>query len=117
MGYMWAGFSILTWCIGLAIIMVLCFQDRFLPFFQDLLHWSGWQIIAKLSYAAYLIHTCVLILNFCQLDSPIHYAFGTFFYNFFAFVLLSLFSACVLWLFIEKPLANLQMQLLGGGGD
>lgn len=114
---LWAAFSIPTWCVGLCIIMVLCFQRRFIPIWQDFLCLSMWQPFAKLSYAAYLIHTTVLILDFCQYGEPIGYNANIFFYKYVSFVALSLLAAYILYVTVEKPLANLQMKLLGGGGE
>merc|ERR1712232_1267958 len=53
--YLWAGFSIPAWSLGLGIIMILCFQRRFIPLLQDVLCLGLWQPLAKLSFAAYLI--------------------------------------------------------------
>lgn len=113
----WAGFSISTWCIGLCIIMVLCFQDRFLPLLQGFLNLSWWQPFAKLSYAVYLIHTSILILNYCQRYLPVEYTFSDFVFNFVHFVVLSLLAAFVLYMFVEKPLTNLHMKVLAGSRD
>jgi len=115
--YMWGAFSILTWCIGLAIIMVLCFLNRFLPLFQGFLHLDIWQSLAKLTYATYLIHPCILILSFCQRAGPVDYSTTSFAFDYISFLISSLAAALVLFMVIEKPLANLQMQVLGGNRD
>lgn len=115
--YMWAAFGILAWCCGLGITMILCFQGRFLPLLENILNLPMWQPIAKLSYSTYLIHTSVLIMDFCQQDSPIEYMPSTMFFNFVAFTATSLFAAFWIYMFVEKPAANLQMKLLGGGGE
>eukprot|EP00411_Alexandrium_monilatum_P121487 CAMPEP_0175648046 /NCGR_PEP_ID=MMETSP0097-20121207/8135_1 /TAXON_ID=311494 /ORGANISM="Alexandrium monilatum, Strain CCMP3105" /LENGTH=809 /DNA_ID=CAMNT_0016953963 /DNA_START=42 /DNA_END=2471 /DNA_ORIENTATION=+ len=106
--YLWGGFSILTWCVGLGIVMVLCFQGRFLPLFQDFLCLEVWQPIAKLTYAAYLIHTGVITLNYCQRDRPVDWSASGFTYNCVSFIVVSLAAAFCLWIAVEKPLANLQ---------
>jgi len=115
--YMWGAFGILTWCIGLAIIMVLCFQNRFLPLIQDFLHLDMWQCLAKLTYATYLIHPCILILSFCQRDGPVDFGTPSFAFDYVSFLISSLASAFCLLMVVEKPLANLQMQVLGGSRD
>jgi peptidoglycan/LPS O-acetylase OafA/YrhL len=115
--YLWAGFSIPVWAIGMSIIIHLCIQDRFLPLLQPFLCQPFWQPIAKLTYAAYLIHTAVLILNFCQRDQEYFYAGSIYFFAVIAFIVVSMALAAVLHVLVEKPLANLQMKLLGGGGD
>jgi peptidoglycan/LPS O-acetylase OafA/YrhL len=112
--YLWAGLSIPTWAAGIAIIMVLCFQRRFLPMMQNLLCHSFWQPLAKLSYAVYLIHTSVLILDFCQRQMMVSYIASLFAYQLVSYVALAMFAAYCLYMSVEKPLANLQMQLLGG---
>merc|ERR1740121_1979500 len=115
--YTWGSLSILTWCVGLGIIMVLCFQNRFLPLVQGFLTLSLWQPIAKLSYSAYLIHTSVLISSMCQRDRPIIYEPSSFFFNFVAFTVVSMFAGLCVFMLVEKPTTNLQMKLLGGSGD
>eukprot|EP00929_Paragymnodinium_shiwhaense_P021834 TRINITY_DN14129_c0_g1_i1.p1 TRINITY_DN14129_c0_g1~~TRINITY_DN14129_c0_g1_i1.p1 ORF type:complete len:809 (+),score=183.63 TRINITY_DN14129_c0_g1_i1:64-2490(+) len=115
--YLWIGFSIPCWALGLAILSTLCFQRRFLPVVQNVMHAAFWQPIAKLTYAAYLIHTCVLILDFCQRNDMIDFTGASYLYGFIAYVVFTMFLAFVLWLLFEKPCANMQMALLGGGGD
>lgn len=114
----WAGFSLLGWSVGLGIIMLLCFMGRFLPVLQNMLNLTMWQPFQKLSYAAYLIHTTILILDSCQQTGPLEYTSITLFFKVVACVVITLFTALILHLLLEKPLANLQMKLLGGaGGD
>mmetsp|Transcript_126787 Transcript_126787/g.405390 ORF Transcript_126787/g.405390 Transcript_126787/m.405390 type:complete len:812 (-) Transcript_126787:517-2952(-) len=113
--YVWVAFSIPGWCLGVSIILVLCSQNRFIPLLQNIFTMSLWQPIAKLSYSAYLIHTSILVINFCQLNDPIEYSPSRMFFNFVAFVVTSLFAAFWIYMFVEKPVANLQMKLLGGG--
>jgi len=115
--YLWTGFSIPVWAIGMSLIIHLCIQDRFLPLVQSFLCQPFWQPIAKLTYAAYLIHTSVLILDFCQRDQEYTYAGSIYFFAVIAFVVVSMVLAAILHVMVEKPLANLQMKLLGGGGD
>eukprot|EP00931_Biecheleriopsis_adriatica_P064345 TRINITY_DN39142_c0_g1_i1.p1 TRINITY_DN39142_c0_g1~~TRINITY_DN39142_c0_g1_i1.p1 ORF type:complete len:801 (-),score=103.28 TRINITY_DN39142_c0_g1_i1:48-2348(-) len=115
---LWPGLSILGWSVGLGTIMILCFQDRFLPVLQQFLSWPVWQPFAKLSYAAYLIHPGILILDYCQRPGPVDYYAGGFIYAFVSYVILAMSAAFALYLLVEKPLANLQMALTGGaGGD
>jgi peptidoglycan/LPS O-acetylase OafA/YrhL len=115
--YLWAGLSIPVWAVGLGIVMILSFQDRFLPLLQPILTQAFWQPLAKLTYAAYLIHTTVLILDFCQRDSQLMYSPSGYLFSVVSFVVISMFLAFCLYMLVEKPLANLQMKVLGGGGD
>jgi len=115
--YLWAGFGIVSWCLGLITIILLCSLRRFLPLIQDVMNLSMWQPLAKLSYSAYLIHTSVLIMDFCQRSSPVVFSPNAFFFSFVSFVVLSLLAAFFLYLLVEKPASNLQMKILGGGGD
>eukprot|EP00928_Gymnodinium_smaydae_P062739 TRINITY_DN46530_c0_g1_i1.p1 TRINITY_DN46530_c0_g1~~TRINITY_DN46530_c0_g1_i1.p1 ORF type:complete len:364 (-),score=30.83 TRINITY_DN46530_c0_g1_i1:503-1456(-) len=112
--YLWAGFNMFAWSIGVCIIMTLCFQERFVPVIQDFLRLAIWQPLAKLTYAAYLIHTSVLILDYCQLEGPVEYSTPYFAFMFVSFIVGSLLAALLLFLLVEKPCANLQMKLLGG---
>merc|ERR1719272_482128 len=99
--------------------MILCFQNRFLPVLQNFLNLPGWQPFAKLSYACYLCHTSVLIMNYCQQTGPVNYSNPVFFFYYIAFVAVTMFVAFCLNLLLEKPLANLQMKVfaVGGGGE
>jgi len=115
--YLWTGFSIPVWALGMSLVIHLCNQDRFLPLVQSFLCQPFWQPIAKLTYAAYLIHTSVLILDFCQRDQEYTYAGSIYFFGVIAFIVVSMVLAAILHVMVEKPLANLQMKLLGGGGD
>lgn len=115
--YLWAGFSIVAWCTGLATIIILCSLRRFLPVLQGFMNMPMWQPIAKLSYSAYLIHTSILILDFCQRSSPVAFSAGAFFFSFVSFVVCSLGAALCIYLLVEKPASNLQMKVLGGGGE
>jgi len=115
--YLWGSFAILAWCVGLAIIMVLCFLDRFLPLIQAFLTFTFWQPIAKLSYSAYLIHTSVLIWNTCQRDRPVSYRPTDFFFHFVSFTAVSLLAGFCVFMLVEKPLNNLKAALMGGGRD
>jgi len=114
--YLWAGFSIPVWAVGMSLIIHLCIQDRFLPLVQSFLCQPFWQPIAKLTYSAYLVHTSVLILNYCQRDQEYAWAGSIYFFAVIAFVVVSMVLAALVHVTVEKPLANLQMRLLGGGG-
>eukprot|EP00929_Paragymnodinium_shiwhaense_P054216 TRINITY_DN27165_c0_g1_i1.p1 TRINITY_DN27165_c0_g1~~TRINITY_DN27165_c0_g1_i1.p1 ORF type:complete len:809 (-),score=143.55 TRINITY_DN27165_c0_g1_i1:516-2942(-) len=115
--YIWVGFSIPCWSLGMAMLMTLCFQNRFLPVLQDAMHAAFWQPIAKLTYAAYLIHTSVLILDFCQRSGMMVFTGASYLFGVTAYVVFTMALAFVLWLMFEKPIANMQMALLGGAGD
>jgi peptidoglycan/LPS O-acetylase OafA/YrhL len=112
--YAYAALSPLAWALGIGIIMILCFQQRFLPALQNLLNSTAWQPFAKLSYAMYLVHTSVLILDFCQQEGMISYTNSSFFFKYSSALLMTMFAALVLHLGFEKPVANMQMKLFGG---
>lgn len=112
--YAFAALSPLAWALGIGIIMVLCFQQRFLPVLQNLLNSTAWQPFAKLSYAMYLVHTSVLILDYCQQTGLLTYTNSSFFFKFLSAMLMTIFVALGLHLGFEKPIANMQMKLFGG---
>lgn len=114
---LWGSLGIPVWCVGLSMVMVLTFQGRFIPLLQGFLNLDVWQPLAKLTYSGYLIHTSILILNYCQQSGPVEYSAALFFFRYVAFVLISLIAAFLLYMAVEKPFANLQMKLLGGAGD
>eukprot|EP00929_Paragymnodinium_shiwhaense_P067993 TRINITY_DN34177_c0_g1_i1.p1 TRINITY_DN34177_c0_g1~~TRINITY_DN34177_c0_g1_i1.p1 ORF type:complete len:513 (-),score=79.34 TRINITY_DN34177_c0_g1_i1:308-1777(-) len=112
--YLWAAFSIPCWSLGMAMLMTLCFQGRFLPILQDILHAPFWQPLAKLTYAAYLIHTSVLVLDFCQRNSMMNFTGASFLFGYIAYVFFTMFLAFSLWILFEKPVANMLMLALSG---
>lgn len=117
LAYVWAGFARLTWSVGLGIVMILCFQGRFLPLIQNVMNQSFWQPLAKLCYSAYLIHPTVLTINYCSRTNPIEFTRTYFIYLFLSFVAVTLGVAFVILVVVEKPLANLQNKLLGTGDE
>ena len=60
-------FSGIAWCTGLAIIIYCCNNKMCFGVVNTILSWSGWEILAKLTFGAYLSHMLVL-----------YHIFGTF---------------------------------------
>lgn len=114
---LWTAFGILGWSVGLSIVMILCFQNRFLPVAQNFMHLSLWQPFAKLSYACYLCHTTIMMMQYCQQTGPMHYTGATMFFYVVGFLSMAMICGLCLHLLLEKPLANVQMKVFGGGGD
>lgn len=111
---LWPGGSILTWSLGVALMMHLCFQGSFVPGLQDFLSHGLWGPLAKLSYACYLIHPGVLILDYCQRSNPTDFTGAGFLFNSVTHVVFSMLVAAFLYLFFEKPLANMISALFAG---
>lgn len=109
----------LVWGAGLGCILMMSFLRA--PgtwWLNALLGHSAWQLPAKLSYAAYLIHPMVLVFFYCQADGSYHYLDSTFVLNFIAFSVIIFLCAAATWLTVEKPMANICakcLSALGGG--
>ena len=95
------------WTVGVAILTYLCVCGRggFIDWFLSL---TIWDPMAKLSYAAYLLHPMIIrIVYFNRVDlffySDLNYAV-----HFLAFAVLSYSVAAVVFCSIETPFASLE---------
>ena len=105
------------WALGIVLTMLLCFRGEFFPLLQHALHAKFWGPIAKLCYSAYLIHVCVLIMNYCSRSVPYSFTPISMLFLVVVLIVMTLFSAFGVFLLVEKPLANLQAAVVGGGGE
>jgi len=111
-----------VWALGLACLMLLCFlRAPGTAWVNCLLGAEFWQAPVKLTYSAYLLHPLVLVFFYCQNDTSLQYLDATLVSNFVAFSTVVFLLSFVVWLFVEKPMANVCAQLLGsiagkGGG-
>jgi len=111
---LYGAFNHAVWALGMSGLMMLCFYRA--PgtcWVTSTLGSTFWQQPMKLTYSAYLVHPLVLVFFYCQGDSSLHYLDATLIGNFFAFSTVVFLVAFVIWLAVEKPMANLCAILLG----
>jgi len=104
--------SRLGWAVGLSVIAYLCFCDE-LPLVNALLSFWPFQVYGKITFAAYVVHPLIMTaMNYGSIDY-IAYTDAWYAQTFTCFLVWASAVGLVLWLFIEKPVANLIALLLG----
>ena len=98
----------IAWSLSLTLQILLC-QCGLGGFINSLLSWSGWQILARLTYSVFLLHIGLMTILFGQLRHPIFlnpdFEFSVLYLGILA---ISYLSAAVLYLTVEQPIANLE---------
>mmetsp|Transcript_18734 Transcript_18734/g.43229 ORF Transcript_18734/g.43229 Transcript_18734/m.43229 type:complete len:135 (+) Transcript_18734:2-406(+) len=103
-----------VWGLGLATLMVLCFlRAPGTGWINCLLGAGMWQAPAKLTYSAYLLHPLIIVCFLCLRDRSLQFFETTLISNFIAFASTTFFVAFIVWVCVEKPLANLTAVLMG----
>jgi len=111
---LYGAFNHAIWALGLSGLMMLCFfRAPGTWWVNSTLGAPFWQQPMKLTYSAYLVHPLVIVFFYCQNDSSLHYLDATLVGNFFAFSSVVFLLAFLIWLCVEKPMANLCAKLLG----
>lgn len=114
--YVWyQAFSHYVFTFGLAIWVLSCFAG-----YGGIINWfltaSFWNPFAKLTYCAYLIHPLIMQTLYASQTRPMHYDWFELGYSFIGNLGYAYSLALVLYLVLEKPCANLERLLRGGGG-
>jgi peptidoglycan/LPS O-acetylase OafA/YrhL len=95
-----------AWTLGLCIFSILLFLDM-LPLLSSPLTNSFTSIVAKLTYCVYLIHPCIIYWFYFSQIYPFHYNGIWYTMTFFSITVTSFFISFFLYLFVEKPIANM----------
>ncbi|KAL5253216.1 hypothetical protein ACHWQZ_G013107 [Mnemiopsis leidyi] len=98
----------IAWSLSLTLQILLC-QCGLGGFINSLLSWTGWQILARLTYSVFLLHIGLMTVLFGQLRHPLFlnpdFEFSVLYLGILA---ISYLSAAVLYLTVEQPIANLE---------
>ncbi len=97
-----------TFCIALGSMLHVLHLGR-MPYLQKVLGWSALEPISRLTYSTYLVHFICMMVRYFNEASPIDYTTVWLIGAFFANWVLSHLSGAAVFLFIEKPLANLEI--------
>lgn len=111
-------FSRLAWAVALNALAYCCFV-RESPVLNTFLSWWPFQIYGKLCFGAYVFHPLVMnAINYAS-QRYVEYSDIWFAVHFTACLMWASALAVVVWLFVEKPAANLvvlSLSRLGLGG-
>jgi peptidoglycan/LPS O-acetylase OafA/YrhL len=104
-----------AWCMGLLILCFLLFQGYGGPIIS-LLDNPACAVLSRLTFAAYLIHPALINMVFADGTLPAHYSPIWVSFNFLGILTAVFLFSAVGFLLVEKPCANLERVLMGGGG-
>ncbi|KAL6045276.1 NRF domain-containing protein [Balamuthia mandrillaris] len=109
------GLTRLVWAILLSILTFLCAIGQGGPINWLLSH-HIWTPLARLTYCAYLIHPMLVMSYYASAARPFHLNPFTGIYTALANFAISYLLAYVCFLLLERPLMNVEMTFLLGGG-
>jgi len=96
-----------SFALGLAILVLMCLLG-YGGVVSYLLSARIWSPFAKLTYGIYLLHPMIIALYYASSANFLYFRNITVFYLFFSNCLIASFSALLLYVFVEKPFANLE---------
>ena len=97
-----------TFCMALGGMLHVLHLGR-MPYLQQVLGWGALEPISRLTYSTYLVHFICMLVRYYSEAAPIDYTTVWLIGNFFANWVLSHLAGAAVFLFIEKPLANLEI--------
>lgn len=114
-GILYSGLGRVGWGIGIALLMYTCFvcPDSLL---NKVFAANIWGPMARLTFAAYLLHPMFLFTYYLNRDHLLLYTNSDLIFWFFGAVTVSYLLAFAVGMLVEKPFINLENLLLKGGG-
>ncbi|GJQ77358.1 hypothetical protein Trydic_g20767 [Trypoxylus dichotomus] len=103
-----------AWCCGLTWIVFACVKGRG-GIFNYVLSADIFQILAKLTYAMYLVHITCLVRNVATTRYPAQFGDFEVLHLFLGDILMTIAVAFVWSLLFESPIVAVERFLLGGG--
>ncbi|OQR67746.1 nose resistant to fluoxetine protein 6-like [Tropilaelaps mercedesae] len=110
---LYAVFHRLAWSLGVAWVAFACATGR-AGIVNDLLSWRALVPLSRLSYGAFLSHVVILLTQLMMQEERVPYNHLTKMMNYFAVTATSFFTAYLLYLFCEAPLAVIERMFIGG---
>ncbi|KAH8352937.1 hypothetical protein KR084_007429, partial [Drosophila pseudotakahashii] len=103
--------SRIAWPLALCWIIWAC-QNGVAPIINDLLSWSFWQPLSKLSYCLYIWHLLVETVHIARIKTSLHFSDYDAILRFWSDFGITVFVSLFMHLFVEVPLGRLEMELL-----
>ncbi|KAH8421542.1 hypothetical protein KR009_012238, partial [Drosophila setifemur] len=105
--------SRIAWPLALCWLIWAC-QNGLAPVVNDLLGWSLWQPLSKLSYCLYIWHLLVETVHVGRTKTSLHFSNYDAILRFWSDFGITLMVSLVMHLCVEVPVARLEMELLRG---
>jgi len=100
---------------GLAILSYFML-NQYANLIRYLLSFHIWTPLARLTFGAYLIHPIIMSSAYLSTRHALNWDIWTVVVNFSGFTLISYAVSLVFWLILEKPLANLEKEIMRAMG-
>ena len=95
------------WSLCLAWIVIAC-MSGYGGLVNDILSWSVWAPLGRLTFGAYLVHPIVIGFYYFNLLTPLHFTDLTMIYMYIANVVMSYMVAFVVSIAVEAPMMQLE---------
>ena len=101
-----------VWGVCLAWIVIACVAEKGGPV-RQILSWTIWAPLGRLTYAAYLVHPIIIMVYYDNFLSTLHFTDLTMVYAYIGNVVMTYGIAFIVSMAVEAPMIQLEKAILG----